>query len=250
MTNLYNSSKRPKLLIIHGLNNNLKAFEHLRDEFQTLGHDCHFITLPGHDKDRDEARTFQSAFKVFDTQMKVYCHEPYAVIAFSQGALYLQLWIAANKQFAPLAQVLLAPALYINHQKIITRLLSVLPSFAFVPSLTPLKLRRYHKLHIWEYRTLFEAVKRFQEIKEMAQVPTLILIDPEDELINVEKLKQSIYALNEKHIEFDFVIRKTTKALSSGKHHILFHPQYFNEEQWKSSISKLAHFLRANGFDP
>lgn len=245
MTNSYNLSpnKHPKLVIIHGLNNNLSGFDPMKLHYENLGFECETIVLPGHGEDRTEARDFKTAFRYFDQRMKAAVVEPYVVIAFSQGALYFQLWLEKNQGPKPLAQVLLAPALFIHRYKMIEKVLKFLPSFLPIPSGSPRKIRRYPALLVREYRTLLEGIKTYQSLKVPFRVPTYVVIDPKDELVAAEILKKEALATQSSELTVDFEERGYLKN-HIGHHHILFHPEYFEKEQWVQFSGRIATFLK------
>lgn len=240
MTNLSNSSpKKPtKLIIIHGLNNNVAAFLPMMGEFKKSGWETHFVTLPCHGEIRKEARDFKEAFACFDEGLKKLAADgPYAVIAFSQGALYMQLWLEKRPDQRPVAQVLLAPALFIRRFKIFNTLSMLLPSFFMIKSLTPKHLRMYSSLSVSEYRILMHGISAYERIKHEFKVPTLVMIDPKDELVDAGKVS----SLN---VRIEHVHRDYLKKGVDG-HHIIFHPEYFTDEDWKKFIGKIDHFLKA-----
>lgn len=227
-----------KLILIHGLNNNLEAFGPLKAAFTKLGYECHVMCLPGHGENRDEARNLESAFAHFDQSLTKLIQEPYFVLAFSQGALFLQLWLSQTNSPRPLAQLLLAPALYIRNFETLGRTLKLLPSFMTILSVMPKPLRRYWYLNVWEYRTLFEASAKYQTLKSSHEVPTKVLVDPKDEVVDAQKLQKELGHLVE------LVVRDFPKGTRPGKHHIIFHPDYFRPKEWENFISKIDGFFR------
>jgi esterase/lipase len=232
-----------KIIIIHGLNNNMEAFFPLRDKLRSQGLEAEVLCLPGHGSDRKEALNYETALEYFDQNIKRMINGPYSVIAFSQGGLYMQLWLEKYQAPQPQAQVLLAPALYIRHLGKLSMIMSKLPSFAFILSPMPLRLRRYSYLNIWEYRTLFNKAKVFQKITTPMKVPTMILVDPNDELVEAHKIKSELDKRNSgAHVEF--YERPYLKGRRPGKYHILFHPDYFKPDDWESFISKIVGFLK------
>jgi alpha-beta hydrolase superfamily lysophospholipase len=245
MTDSYNlfPKKSHKLIIIHGLNNNPSAFFPLKDEFSRLGWEVSFLTLPCHGSDRKEARDFKSAFKCFDQSMKELTSTPYSVIAFSHGALYLQLWLEKNPKERPNAQVLLAPALFIHRLEQIERTMSLLPSFFLIKSFAPKAFRRYQTLSVREYRILLEGIRTFQKHRAGLNVASLIMIDPKDELVDAQAL-QDCTALKEK-VVFEKWPREYLKK-GIGRHHILFHPDYFEKTEWQKFTDRIQKFLTAH----
>ena len=228
--------KLPKLILIHGMNNAPEAFAPLQMELIQLGFEVHPLSLPAHAQEREENQNVQRAMDVFDRQMSPHSKSPYVAVAFSQGALYLQLWIALHPERAPLAQVLLAPALCIKRINLLEHLARVIPAKWRVPSQTPKSLRRFDQLYLWEYRTLFEKARKFQENPQLL-APTLILVDEKDELISCKMLCQEFGN------KVEVLHRPYLRGRRPGKYHILFHPAYFTPTDWTKLIQKIVGFL-------
>ncbi len=242
MTNSYNlfPTKPHKLLIIHGLNNNISCFDPISSYFQNQGFETIFITLPGHGENRNEASNFKAAFAAFDKKLREGASSPYSVIAFSHGALYLQLWLEKNPHLKPHCQVLLAPALYVQRYEKLSRLFNFLPGFFPIKSFSPKAFRKYQTLSISEYRILFEGIKTFKKHKAGFNIPTLLLVDPMDELIDVTKLKEELTNCGELEIK-EWNREYLKKGI--GKHHILFHPDYFEKDDWEKFTGEIREFL-------
>ncbi len=241
MTNSYNLSRNNKIVFFHGLNNNPQGFDPLVTHFKNLGFETELIILPCHGENRHEAKTDKEALQVFDQSMKKLQGQPYYAIAFSHGALYLELWMEKNLPYKPEKQILLAPALYIRKQQIIVKALSFLPSFVKIMSLQPKKFRRYNILSAREYNILVQGILTWQKLKAKFRVPTMVIIDPQDELVDVQKLKPQLEKLNP-GLEVKLWDRPQLKK-SMGAHHIIFHPEYFGEAEWKDFTRKLEAFL-------
>lgn len=236
MTNSYNLSLRPKIVFFHGLNNNPECFFPLMESFQKMGYETDMIILPGHGKDRSEAKDIKTAETAFSESMNR-LKGPYYAVAFSQGALYLQLWLKKYPGQGPLKQILLAPALYLRKQLLIEKALKILPSFIVIKSLAPRKFRRYEILTAGEYNTLVQGILAFQKLPKTFPIPTLVMIDPKDELVHAQKLKQH-------HPEVEYIERPGLKK-GMGGHHILFYPEYFLEQDWKGFTRKMLLFLES-----
>jgi pimeloyl-ACP methyl ester carboxylesterase len=230
----------PKLILIHGLNNNLQAFSPLMDRFKSLGYECHLICLPGHGEIREEARELNNAFNCFDRNITPLTDRPYFIIAFSHGALYTQLWLEKRPDRRPLGQILLAPAFYIKRHSVTEFLMNKLPAFFLIKSIAPKALRKYSALRVWEYRILLRGMKSFQKLRSPFKIPTLILVDPLDELLDTKLLEEKVQS------KTNFVLwpRKNLKK-GMGCHHIIFHPDYFEKEDWDKFIKKICEFINA-----
>lgn len=235
MTNSYSLFQRPKIVFFHGLNNNQECFTPLMDHFRAQGHETEMIILPGHGTNRDEARDIQTALSAFKESMERLKNTTYYAIAFSQGALYLQLWMEQHQEHRPLKQVLLSPALAIRRQLIIEKALKLIPGFVLIKSLAPRRFRRYDMLTAREYNTLLQGILAFQKLEKSFKIPTLLLIDPADELVHAQKLQESFIDVG--------LIKRNYLKFGPGQHHILFHPDYFKKEDWKEFTRKIETFL-------
>lgn len=241
MTNSYASSrKHPKLILIHGMNNNQECFFPLRDALKERGFEVEMIVLPNHGEKREEVRTLDEALKLFDESLSPLIKEPYVVVAFSQGAQYFQLWMMDFKKKLPEEYVLLAPAVFINFFGVISRIFELLPPKFFILSQMPRMFRRYDKLFFWEYNLLMQGVKRFAE-KTLPMPPSLVVIDPKDELVNGKKVIKHYRELGSGVVE----LKRKSLRKTLGKHHIIFHPDYFQAEEWNDFIQNISIKLSA-----
>jgi hypothetical protein len=240
MTNLSNSSLKSlrKLLIIHGLNNNAKAFEPLKEAFEKLGWEASLLILPNHGEKRIEAKDFSEAFACFDRNIRDKIQSPYSVIAFSQGALYFQLWMDKRPSQRPISQALLAPALFIRRHRLVSKLTSLLPNFFLIKSFSPKVMQRYSSLSVRDYRILLSSLESYQRLENSSfAIPSLVMIDPQDELVDSKALA--------KHCETVFVERNYLSIkMGLGRHHILFHPDYFLNAHWVELIKQVDEFLK------
>jgi hypothetical protein len=106
-----------------------------------------------------------------------------------------------------------------------------------IPSRSPRELRRYPGLFIWEYRVLYRAIRTFQASVSYP-VPTLILVDPKDDLVNAPALRSPA---GTEQIE----LFPRPYLWKLGHHHILFHPKYFQNGDWERIIQRMIDFLSA-----
>ncbi len=228
-----------KLILIHGLNNNLEAFQPLKHALESKGFTCQQIMLPGHGDHRDETKEVADAMRLFDERMKSAIQGPYGVIAFSQGALYLQLWMETTHAPLPEAQILLAPALYIRNISFLKFIIEKLPKSFVIFSQMPKLLRRYNYLHIWEYRNLLQKAQNFADMRHSFKRRTQILVDEKDELVDAKKLKQMFPR------ETELMQRPYLRGRKPGKYHILFHPEFFTPDGWAEFMKRIKDFFSA-----
>lgn len=229
---------RPKLIILHGLNNNSSTWNEFEAAMRERGFENIVrITLPRHGEIRDEGRTFEEELKKFDEKMRPHVQEPYVVVAYSLGALFLENWLIGRAEHLPHKQVLLAPCLYLRNESVIRKIMKVLHAELPIPSIAPRDIFLYKFLFVWEYRNLLGGLSRVQPAIASVKVPSLVIIDPKDELIDAEKLKREWKAG-----EVIFLDRPDQKWGPSN-HHILFHSKYFSRAKWDFYLKKIETFL-------
>lgn len=230
----------PKIILIHGLNNRAEAFWPMRDSFIDLGYTVHLVKLPGHGEDRAETENWDRASGVFKKSLEEITKDPYVVIAFSQGALYFQEWLKTKNVRLPEAQILLSPALFIRHSKLVNWIAKILPPKFKIPSTMPKSLRRHHYLLVSEYRNLFDGIDRFAKSKLEFPIPTLVLVDSKDELVDAKRLKEKFNS----HVTI--LERPYLFGRRPGKHHIIFHPDYYEKDGWSKFIQTIHQWIGLN----
>lgn len=230
----------PNIVLIHGLNNRPEAFWPFRDSLVELGYRVHLACLPGHGEDRTETENWDRASGVFKKSLEDITKDPYVVIAFSQGALYFQDWLASNNVKLPQAQILLSPALFIRNSHLVGMLTKILPPKFKIPSTMPKTLRRYDFLYVGEYRNLLEGIKKFSLGELKFPIATMVVVDYKDELVDARKLK----------LKFGDVVtileRPYLLGRRPGKYHIIFHPDFFEKQHWDEFIFSLHQWIGLN----
>ncbi|MFL5783682.1 MAG: alpha/beta hydrolase [Bacteriovoracaceae bacterium] len=232
----------PKLIILHGLNNNSTTWDEFEGVMNERGFKTVRITLPRHGDIRDEGKNFEEELKVFDEKLRPHIQEPYVVVAYSLGALFFENWLIGRKESLPLKQVLLAPCLLLRREKWVRQIIGSLLPFIPIPSIAPRDIMLYKTMFVWEYRNLLGGLSRFQKSSEKISVPSLVIIDPKDELIDGQKLKEEWKKKNSGEFYF---LKRPSQKWGPSYHHILFHSKYFTANEWSNYIGKIENFLKA-----
>ena len=229
----------PKLIILHGLNNNSSTWDEFEGVMRSRGFKTIRITLPRHGEIREEGKDFEEELKKFSETIAPHIQEPYVVVAYSLGALFFENWLIGKKENLPLRQVLLAPALYLRNEKWIRKIVRNLHPRMPIPSIAPKDIKLYKSLYVWEYRNLLEGMVRFQEATHEIKVPSFVMLDPKDELIDAKKLRREWKAGEV------FFLERPRQKWGPSNHHILFHSKYFTTSEWELYIYKIENYLKA-----
>lgn len=239
------------IIIIHGLNNTIEVFKPLGNEFVNLGHKVFYISLSGHDAVIETELSWEKEVIHLKEQLtKLNQEEEYFVIGFSQGALVWQNAISENLiKFKIIGQVLLAPALKIHYQNSLKWITNKIDPKILTPSRTPKDVSQFNLLPTSYYRILFEELDLFNNanITKLNEIPTLIIIDPDDELVSLQKTREFIYTKkmsNWEILPFPRKIPNEKKVFS--KHHTLFFPTYFQEKDWFKLIKTINERIKGN----
>ncbi len=232
----------PKLIILHGLNNNSTTWNEFENAMKERGFKTLRLTLPGHGDIRNEGQTFEEALKKFDQTLAPHVKEPYMVVAYSLGALFFSNWLMGRTENLPLRMVYLAPALFLRNESVIRKVIGSLHPKLPIPSIAPRDIMLYKTLFVWEYRNLLGGISRFRADQNPIAVPNFVMLDPKDELIDAEKLKAE-WKNRSPGSEVVFLERPHQKWGPSN-HHILFHSKYFTGKEWEFFIGKIENFLK------
>lgn len=179
----------PILVFLHGLNNTSESFYFLGDSFKKQGWDVRYFSLYGHNNHLEETISMNDSVNYIHKQIDSLNNQPYIFVGFSQGALDFQVAIQTHSH-KPVKQILLAPALKVQNENVLKRALKFVPSSLKIQTTTPLETRMYSKIYPSYYKTIFEKIDQLNQIptNDLNDIPTVIYVDPKDELIDVNGL--------------------------------------------------------------
>jgi hypothetical protein len=100
----------------------------------------------------------------------------------------------------------------------------------------------YKTMYVWEYRNLLGGLSRFQKSSEKITVPSLVILDPKDELIDAQSLKDEWKKKNPGEY---FLLERPSQKWGPSYHHILFHSKYFTPGEWSDYTAKIENFLKS-----
>lgn len=238
------------VILLHGLNNHPEVLSPFKDFLEEKGFKTYVFNLYGHKKDSPLTHlTLKESLHHLHFQMlQIPKTDEVYFLGFSQGALIFQLYQMMKVcQHQIKAQVLLAPALYIKRQSFLAGLTSLFPETFRLPSRTPKEFRQFDKLNMGYYKQLVDQLNVFQKhgIHHLKTVPTLILSDAKDELVDMNRLHSEMLKNNLDLWKIVYVNRNLKHIKHYGKHHIMFNQNYFTEEDWGAMLGEIETMLAA-----
>lgn len=246
------TKKAAVTMVVHGLNVKPEAMLPLINWLVGEGSDVYLVKLSGHHENGRNIKEVTSAiwhqemlsgYEVAKTASLNYS-VPLFFLGYSLGALLGQSMLALyGPETSFDKQVLLAPATAIRRQSYLVRLLFLLGKRTMIRSYTPTVYRVNKSLPLHIYQVLFaEEKKVWEKGFSSLNIPTLILIDPKDELISYKKLEKFIqrFALtNYQVVKLD----DRLKDRNTSYHHLLLSEQSMGTKNWQLATEKMRQFL-------
>ena len=256
-------------LVVHGLNLNPDRMVNLIRVLNTMGIGAMQLSLRGHGDnfdpvpDMEHADARMEAFKTVShqiwaedflqayqetSQLKRELEVPLFLIADSFGAL-LALDLSLNESDVEFDRmVLFAPALSMNGRNFIIRLLSPFPRFV-IPSLSPKFYKANRGTPQAAYAVVFDTLARFERsVGQKINIPTLVFIDPRDELVSYLGLRAMI---KQHKLDRWRVVRidKDETTAATGIHHLIIDPASVGQSTWNRMAQAMkSHLLRPQSF--
>ena len=169
---------------------------------------------------------------------------PLYFLGYSLGALLGQSMIALKQNGACFdKQVLLAPATAIRTRSYLLTCLFFFGKHRMLPSFTPKAYRANDALPLAIYQLLFREVKKVvQSGFDNWNVPTLILIDPKDELISYSKLVRYVkrYKLTNYQI---LTLNNELNGRKDRYHHLILDKETMGAANWALATKAMRQFL-------
>lgn len=200
-------------LVIHGLNLRPEMMESIISVLNRSGVDVLNLSLRGHgrnyvpinhiEESEQRLESFRSVNyelwlkEVYDAYQKVRSRAdhkkvPVFFTGYSMGALLGCDLLASQPDVHFSRMVLFAPALNVTTKSYVLKALSPFPSLV-IDSLAPEKYRSNDGTPVAAYRAMFEAMDHFEgNIGKKLNVPTIVFIDENDELISYQQLADMI----------------------------------------------------------
>jgi esterase/lipase len=254
-------------LVIHGLNGRPDKMESIIAEMTAAGIDCLNLSLRGHGENysqlnnSDSAEARMQAFKSVSYQLwRTETYQAYQLvkkrsnrygtslffIGFSMGGLLGVDLFTSNPYIKFDKIVLFAPALKMHNRNYLLKTISPFPGLV-VPSFGPGAYLANEGTPMAAYNALFEAVKHFeQNLNPKINVPTVVFIDEQDELISFSGLQEMIRKQNLDQWNLHPVAKDKT-ATETEMHHIIIDAACVGKHMWKQIVdTTITHLLNGS----
>jgi esterase/lipase len=170
---------------------------------------------------------------------------PLYLVGFSLGALVFEVLMNDGHAADPPVRfdkaVLFAPAVAIKTAAHSIRpLTALLPAATLIPSRSPAAYRAQSGTSLAAYAALFALENALTAARfEANNIPTLVFIDPKDELVSPGKLRTALatFALTA------WIIHEVTPACTAPYHHLIIDAASLGAEAWTEVAAALCGFL-------
>ena len=251
-------------LVVHGLNLRPDKMESIITLLTDSGIDVLNLSLRGHGRNYtgkthiDSAKARLKAFKTVSYQLWIdETYRAYHIIrarsaqkklplffiGFSLGGLMGVDLFASYPEVYFDRMVLLAPALSMPAISYTAKLLAPFPRLV-IPSFTLADYRTNNGTPMAAYNSMFEAVKHFNKnVNPKINVPTLIFIDRQDELISYRGLKRLVKNEQLDQWKFHHVQKGKTGVKEKMRHLIIDEPSVGKDMWQEMRIAIINHLL-------
>jgi esterase/lipase len=248
----YSQDSKPRAvaLVAHGLNMNPTKMDALAQLLASKGVDAYRIGLSGHEGDLDifkaasrekwrgEMISFSNEAAARAAQFNV----PLYLVGFSLGATLAEdAMNGANVTFDK--AVLFAPAMALKFTSKLIRAYRIFGKRACVPSAAPREYRANKCTPVCAYTALFDSIKAGRATGlAKSNIPTLIFVDPKDELVSLHGLESMSRRFDLNQWRFVEVFHKNSK-LKRVVHHLITDEDALGAEPWAQVVSEISKHL-------
>ena len=237
-------------LVFHGLNLRPSRMDFIARDLASYGFDSYRATLPGHDgnmgafKKTSRDENLRVAAAAYD-EAAARARElgvPLHLVGFSLGGLVANDLMRVRPDVHFDKMVLFAPAIVPRLFTHPLELLRWLPSLV-IPSWSPQDYRANPGTPIAAYSALFDSVKSVNGTPcAHANVPTVVFLDPKDELVSTGRMKAFI--AKQGLTKWDLVgVANDKSELPKPYHHLITDPEAVGRDEWRTIESRMLTHL-------
>ena len=252
-------------LVIHGLNGRPDKMEPIIAEMNAFGIDCLNLSLSGHGENYSDLSNTESADARLETFKSVtyplwkteayqaYRHvekrskryaAPLFFVGFSMGGLLGVDLLASNPSVEFDKMVLFAPAVKMHQRNSLLKILSPFPRIV-IPSIAHKSYLTNDGTPIAAYNALFEMYAHLENNfnPNKINIPTIVFIDEEDELISFSGLQNVVRDQNLDQWKIH-PVKKDETATKIKMHHLIIDEASVGKNMWQEIVDvTITHFL-------
>ncbi|HEX2534849.1 MAG TPA: alpha/beta fold hydrolase [Chitinophagaceae bacterium] len=238
-------------LVVHGLNLKPSAMLPLVHWLSCRGSEVYLVHLSGHGEGSREMKEVTPGLwagemqEGYDRARRAAAESgvPLYFLGYSLGALLGQSMIAGQQEGAAFdKQVLVAPAIGIRRHAYALRLLFPLGGKRTLPSFTPVGYRANPSLPLSVYRILFDEERKvLRSGFGPLRIPTLVVMDPRDELVSYRRWQQIAY----NHLSSCRLLSldPNLEGRNHRYHHLVIDERTMGKANWERFTGALDGFL-------
>jgi len=244
--------KKAITLVAHGLNMKPAGMLAITQWLNNQGADVYLVKLSGHHEHSKHIKHITStqweeemmdAYRIAK-EASIERDLPLFFVGYSLGALLGQALLLSLKEDNIFdKQILIAPATAVRNRSYILKLFSYIHKSIMLPSFTPSPYRVNNFLPFTAFEVLFRNERKLIETQfHSSNIPTLIFIDPKDELISYKKLVgySRRFALTNHEV---VVLDSNLRVRQSLYHHLIVSEQTMGRQNWEMVTQRMAAFL-------
>lgn len=244
-------------LVIHGLNLRPSKMNSLVEFLNASHWDVLRLSLTGHRGSVDEMKQTQRENWLEDVWRGYCLLEQHAsakglkhklFLGYSLGGLMMQDLMNLPDLIEPIAfdqQVLLAPALSFRTISYFVKAFGILGGGFVVPSWNFPEYRMNRGTTMAAYWALFEAQAHLEETRmQKSLFPTLVLIDPDDELVSPDGIEEQIRSFDLTSWKQVLVSKKDAEL--DGYSHNLVDEKVLGKQGWEQLLEHIRGFLASS----
>jgi esterase/lipase len=256
-TEFYNtaSPKKAITLVVHGLNVRPAAMLDLVKWLNEQGSDAYLVKLSGHHANSVNAAEITATvwqsemISAYNLAKKASFDNlvPLFFLGYSLGGLLGPGMMCLGGGIYKFdRQLLFAPAIGIRTRSHLVKLSFFLDERRKLPSYTPKEYRANKGLPIRFYKIMFRQEKMLRKNRFMhVNIPTLVFIDPADELISHRKLSKLSRRFQLTNFRFILLDSDLTDR-ETKYHHLIINERTMGEKNWKVVTREMSKFLFEN----
>ncbi len=258
-------------LVVHGLNSRPDKMESIIARMNDVGIDCLNLSLRGHGENYSDINhtesadarmeTFKSvtyplwkteayqAYQRVEKRSKLYA-TPLFFVGFSMGGLLGVDLLSANATVQFDKMVLFAPAIKMHKRNSLLKILSPFPRMV-VPSIAHKSYLTNDGTSIAAYNALFEMYANLENnLDPKINIPTVVFIDKQDELISFSGLQNMIRDQNLDQWKIH-PVKKDKTATKIKMHHLIIDEASVGNYMWQEIVEATnTHFLGPQATGP